>query len=91
MVHGSYYELYSLQPSVINTDKTFADSVKHVVEVNPNLRARIVPTVTPSESELDSYELQYIDEVGSGYFEYRRVFGLWSDQYGIKSFLYLHQ
>ena len=57
--------------------------MKHVIHVNPNLRARIVPAVTPSESELDSYELQYIDEVGSGYFEYRRIFGVWSDQYGI--------
>ena len=67
----------------INPDKTFVDSVKHVIKINPNLRARIVPTVTQSESDLDLYELQYIDEVGSGYFEYRRIFGEWADHYGM--------
>ena len=66
----------------INPCKTFAESVKHVIKVNPNLRARIVPTVSQSESDLDLYELQYIDEIGSGYFEYRRIFGVWADHYG---------
>ena len=56
--------------------------MRHVIKVNPNLRARIVPTVTQSESDLDLYALQYIDEVGSGYFEYRRIFGEWADHYG---------
>ena len=39
-------------------------------------------TVTRSKSDLDLYELQYIDEVGSGYFEYRRIFGEWDDHHG---------
>ena len=65
--------------------------MKHVIQVNPNLGARIVPAVTSSASALDSYELQYIDEVGSGFFEYRRVFGIWTDQYGIDCDLYLHK
>ena len=69
--------------SFINLSKTFAESVKHVIEVNPNLRARIVPTVSQTESDLDLYALQYIDEVGSGYFEYRRIFGEWVDHYGM--------
>ena len=62
--------------------KTFANAVKHVIEVNPNLGARI--TNSSSEPELDSYQLNYVDEIGSGYFEYRRVFGEWVDQYGKK-------
>ena len=66
----------------INPSKIFAESVNHVIKVNPNLRARIVPTVSQSESDLDAYALQYIDEVGSGYFEYRRIFGEWADHYG---------
>ena len=66
----------------INRSKTFAESVRHVIKDNPNLRARIVPTGQQSESDLDLYALQYIDEVGSGYFEYRRIFGEWADHYG---------
>ena len=62
--------------------KTFAESVKHVINVNPNLRARIVPTPSLSKSDLDLYELKYVDEVGSGFFEYRRIFGEWDDHYG---------
>jgi len=59
----------------------FADSVKHTIQVNPNLRARIVQTYAPTESDLDLYELRYIDEIGPGYFEYRRIFGEWANQY----------
>ena len=49
----------------IYSEKTYANSVKHVIKVNPNLRrkvlrARIVPTIQ-SESDLDSYELQWVD------------------------------
>ena len=53
-----------------------------MIKDNQNLRARIVPTGQQSESDLDLYGLQYIDEVGSGYFEYRRIFGEWGDHHG---------